>query len=113
MEEAAQSATAQELLSNYGIDGNWVDVLTFSVAVFLAVFSVLISLCKKTPGNIDSRSIFLDLMRGASLVPLSLFMLSPIFPHFGQAAAESNTMLLSLGAANGVFTLLSDWYQNT
>ncbi|MEM6441400.1 MAG: hypothetical protein AAF763_17095 [Pseudomonadota bacterium] len=52
-------------------------------------------------------------MRGAGAFPLALFVLTPAFPALGQAALDGNALVLAAGAANGLFTVMSDWWRDT
>jgi hypothetical protein len=55
---------------------------------------------------------FLDLQRGASIFSLMLFSLSALMPQMGKFALTGGQVLISLGATNGLFAIISDWSRN-
>jgi len=94
------------------LNTNFVHVASFILAISFAIGAVILNRVKKSKNPLNGTTICLDLLRGASIFPLILFTVSPILPEMGKLALTGDPVLVSLGAANGLFALLTDWWRN-
>jgi hypothetical protein len=97
----------------FTVNDDWVSVGSFLCAVMFVLASIGVTRARRTGSPINGESITNAFLRGVSAFPLGLFALTPLFPVLGDAARDSNALLLSVGAANGLITVIADWWRNT
>lgn len=98
--------------SIFSLNSNMMHVVSFGFAIAFAIAAAILNRVRKSPNPLNGQTIFLDMLRGASIFPLSLFCLYALMPEMGKFALTGEPVLISLGAANGLFAILSDWWRN-
>lgn len=97
----------------FRLTDNWMNVATLAVAALFVLASIALTFLRRTGSTVDAVSITNDALRGASVLPLLFLGATPIFPNLGDIVLDGNEVLLSIGALNGVATVLTDWWRNT
>ncbi len=87
-------------------------VVSFCFASGFAIFAIILNKVRKSVNPLNRQTIFLDLLRGPSIFSLMLFSLSALMPQMGKFALTWGQVLISLGATNGLFAIISDWWRN-
>jgi len=96
----------------FSLNRNLMHVASFCFAMFFAVLAVILNLLRKSGNPLNGTTVFLDLLRGASIFPLMLFSVYALLPEMGKMAMTGEPLLARLGAANGSFAICSDWWRN-
>jgi hypothetical protein len=87
-------------------------VASFCFAIGFAIFAIILNKVRKSANPLNRQTIFLDLLRGASIFLLMLFSLSALTPQMGKFALTGGQVLISLSSANGLFAIISDLWRN-
>lgn len=96
----------------FSINPNFIHVYSFAFAIAFAVVAIFLNRYKKSSNPLNGTTIFLDLLRGASIFPLLLFSITPLMPEMGKLALTGEPVLIGLGACNGLFAIITDWWRS-
>jgi hypothetical protein len=96
----------------FTLNSNVMHVASFCFAMFFAAIAIGLNIFRRSANPLNGTTIFLDLLRGASIFPLMLFSVYALLPEMGKMAMAGEPLLVSLGAANGLFAICSDWWRN-
>lgn len=92
------------MLEAIGIDGNWIDITSFVVAVLYAITKAY----RRNPKNIVSKSTSLDLANGTSIFPLLLLGLTLFSSKLLNQLLGSNKVILSVAGMCALLAMLED-----
>ena len=84
-------------------DGNWVDLVTFGVAILYAVF-----MCRRMNLSLISRQAGLRVAHGVALFPLLLLACSSVSTHALDALVHSHKIILSVAGVVALLALLEE-----